>query len=192
MTRFIAASLFLLGLAACEARSPLMIESSHSAATLGEAAGGGCSARARSDWKSMKAEAAASGPTCEHAVVTLTVRAADGAPKLAWIGLARDIFGVADATDVPAMRTALADWIDQSRTSIRSTADLPAWDTTDGQSARAEFPFMPSEGLDAVSYEWLRQQKLDVFCFPQGRESLACATLQDGEMQPIGLQLFPG
>jgi hypothetical protein len=138
------------------------------------------------------AEAITSGPTCATAVATLVVRAGEGAPLYVWASPAQDIFGLKDAPDTTAMKVALKDWIDQGNSSIKTTADLPDWSTTEGQAKRAEFPFMPEEGMDAKTYEDLRKQKLDVFCFPQGGESLACAALQDGQMQSIGLQLFPG
>lgn len=137
-------------------------------------------------------EAVTSGPTCQTAVATLIVRAREGSPLFVWAGPTQQIFGLKDAQDTTAMTVSLKDWIDQANSSIKTTGDLPAWETTEGQPKRAEFPFMPDEGLDAKTYEDLRQQKLDVFCFPQGGESLACAMLKDGQMQSIGLQLFPG
>ena len=92
------------------------------------------------------------------------------------------------------MKAALADWIDQG-TELDTTATLPPWEETEGQPKRAEFPFMPVEGMDKAAYEQLRKDKLPTLCFPQGIESAQCLALRnDGvaTLEDIGLQLFPG
>ena len=116
--------------------------------------------------------------------------AADGFPIYAWSGAAQHIFGLADQPDTATMNKALADWMDSS--AIETTAALPPWDKTEGQPGRAEFPFMPAEWLDKATYEAMRTEKLHTHCFPQGMESLNCLVLRDGQVEEIGLQLFPG
>lgn len=137
-------------------------------------------------------EAATMGPACDAAVVTLVIRARDGSPVYTWAGATRDIFGLKDATDRATMKFALDEWIDQSNAMLKTSADLPPWEETEGQAKRTEFPFHPESWYDAAAWEQLRQQKLDLFCFPQGGESLDCAVLREGQMESVGLQQFPG
>jgi hypothetical protein len=137
-------------------------------------------------------EAQTTGSTCDFAVATLVIRASEGSPIFTWAGAARDIFGLKDAKNPTAMKAALLDWIDQSNAVFRTTADLPRWEETEGQPKRAEFPFMPAEWLARADWDALRAEERDVFCFPQGGESLNCAVLREGRMDSIGLQLFPG
>ncbi len=137
-------------------------------------------------------EATATGSTCENAVAVLVIRAREGSPIYTWSGAARDIFGLKEASGAASMKAALADWIDQTN-SMASTSDkLPPWEKTDGQPGREEFPFHPAADLDKAGWKALRQARLDVFCFPQGSESLNCAALREGRMEEIGLQQFPG
>lgn len=159
----------------------------------------GCNAHAEAPWieqetppRRYSAEATSLGKTCDNAVALVVIRAREGSPIYTWSGRARDIFGLKDASDAAGMKAGLADWIDQTNSTIRTTADLPSWEKTDGQAEREEFPFHPAAGLDKAGWDDLRKAKLDVFCFPQGAESLACAALRDGEMDDIGLQQFPG
>jgi hypothetical protein len=51
---------------------------------------------------------------------------------------------------------------------------------------------MPAEGIDKAYWDQLKADNLDTFCFVQGGESMKCAVLRDGQMEEIGLQLFPG
>jgi hypothetical protein len=122
----------------------------------------------------------------------LVIRAREGSPIFTWAGATQDIFGLKDAKDPAAMKAALLDWIDQSNGMLKTTADLPPWNETEGQPKRAEFPFHPEGWYDAAAWETLRKEKLEMFCFPQGGESLACAALRDGQMESVGLQQFPG
>lgn len=174
---------------------------SPAAPTAGDtpAAAAGCEAHVETTWidqetpiRRYTAEATATGSACENAVAVVVVRAREGSPIYTWSGPVRDIFGLKDATDAAAMTAALGDWIDQKNSTIHTTGDLPAWETTDGQPRREEFPFHPAAGLDKAAWDALRNAKLDVFCFPQGSESLNCAALRDGQMEEIGLQQFPG
>ena len=52
---------------------------------------------------------------------------------------------------------------------------------------------MPDEAFaDASAWDQLRKDKLDMFCFTQGSESMKCVALRDGQIELVGLQLFPG
>ncbi len=144
------------------------------------------------------AEASVIGPTCQQGVAVLVIRQREGTPIYTWSGLVDYLFGLKDAADPAAMKTALNDWIDQGNSAENTTATLPPWEETEGQAKRAEFPFMPAEGIDKATWDQLKKDKLEMFCFPQGMESQQCAVLRPGtdgaptSMEEIGLQLFPG
>jgi hypothetical protein len=89
------------------------------------------------------------------------------------------------------MTRALGEWLLQSHT-FRSTADLPPWKKGDEQPTSGEFPFYPEAGVDRDGYEQWRAQRLPVFCYVQGMESMSCVVLKDGQMTKIGVQTFPG
>ena len=197
----IAALLLSLALGACEPKEP--VASGTTPPTAPQAgttnAPSDCAVRVEKAWidqetplRRYTAEASVSGPTCQQGVAVLTIRAREGSPIFTWSGPTEYIFGLKDAQDIEAMRGALLDWVDQSSSSMPTTANLPPWEETEGQPKRAEFPFHPEAGYDAASWEALRKSKLDMFCFPQGGESLDCAALRDGQMETVGLQQFPG
>ena len=188
----------LLALAACQ---PQEAPANSSAEQAAPAEGGvtGCAAQAEAPWgpvgpgdqPSYRILAYANGSICEASVVTLAIVARDGSPVFTWASAARTVFGLADQSDATAMTQALSDWIDPAG-GARTTAGLPPWDETEGQALRAEFPFMPSEWIDAATYEALRAEAAPAYCFVQGMESETCLALRDGKIEEIGLQLFPG
>ncbi len=191
----------ILALAACQPAAPPSEQPAAAApaeTAVAEAPAAGCAATSErmwgpigpSDGPSYRIEAYTNGAICEAGVVTLTIRARDGFPIYAWAGAAQHLFGLADQPDTAAMKKALAEWMDSS--AIATSDALPPWDQTEGQPNRAEFPFMPAEWLDKATYEAMRAEKLHTYCFPQGMESLSCLVLRDGQVEEIGLQLFPG
>lgn len=195
----------VLALAACqpatapapEAAAKPPVDAAANADAPADDAAAGCNAKAETAWgppgpsdhPSYRIEAFTNGPICEASVVTLVIRARDGFPIYAWAGPTQYLFNLNEVTDPAAMPAALAEWLAPD---ARTTADLPAWETTDGQPQRAEFPLMPAAGMDKASYDALRAEKAPAYCFPQGMESLRCLALRDGEIEEIGLQLFPG
>jgi hypothetical protein len=205
MRSIIAFSLLALGVAACQpqtaSKSAQIATPSVAAPDAGAepSATTGCDAHVAANWidqetslRRYTAEATSLGSTCDNAVALIVVRAREGSPIYTWSGRVRDIFGLKDATDAATMKTALGEWIDQKNSSLPTTDKLPPWERTAGQSGRDEFPFHPATGLDKTGWDALRKAKLDMFCFPQGAESLNCAVLRDGQMEEIGLQQFPG
>ena len=55
-----------------------------------------------------------------------------------------------------------------------------------------EFPFYPEPYYDRSGYEVLRQSDVPLFCYVQGMESIACVALENGRMEKVGVQSFPG
>ncbi len=202
MRRVLIAAVLAPALGACQPAGLQISDVSDQAVTSAPAtadAPSGCNVHVEKIWieqesplRRYTSEASTLGPTCQQAVATLIVRAREGSPIFAWAAPTQHIFGLKDAGDPAAMKTALEMWIDQSSAMLKTSSDLPPWEETESQPQRAEFPFMPAEWFDAAGWEALRQERLDLFCFPQGGESLRCAALRDGQMEEIGLQLFPG
>lgn len=197
MRMHMAVAASLLALAACQPPADAPAKPAESAAgTEQTASTGGCDVQIEKPWLENTAEASVMGPTCEQGVALLVIRHA-GTPVFTWSGLTTFLFGLNEAKDPAAMRSALLDWIDQGE-KPDTTSSLPPWEETEGQPRRAEFPFMPAEWLNKDGYEQLKKSDLPMFCFPQGMESSQCAVLRPGEngmpasMEEIGLQLFPG
>lgn len=206
MTARLAFAASLLALAACQPPAPETAKPAEPAAPseAAAAATAGCNVNVEKAWIDQEtpvrryfAEASVIGPTCEQGVAVLTIRQREGTPLFVWSGLTSYLFGLNEAKDPATMKAALLDWIDQGETT-ETTLTLPPWEETEGQSKRAEFPFMPTEGADKAAWEQLRQAGLEMFCFPQGMESSQCLVLRPGEdgagasIEEIGLQLFPG
>lgn len=198
----------LLALAACQPSAPpaepAKPADTAAAPAADQAADAGCNVSHEIQWgpigptdqPAYNVKAWTHGSICEASVVTLAVFARDGYPFYTWSGEVQYLFGLKDAADAAAMKTALAEWLDQGPT-LETTATLPAWDETEGQPKRAEFPFMPAQGMDKAAYEQLKKDNLPKLCFPQGSESLQCLALRSGAdtgtaLEDIGLQLFPG
>ena len=159
----------------------------------------GCNVHIEKDWINQEtplrrytSEATSMGPTCDEAVATLAVRAREGSAIFVWSGITAHLFGLSEAKNASAMKTAMISWVDQSNSSMKTSDQFPVWEETDGQSKADEFPMHPEAWYDAQAWEAMRKEKLDVFCFPQGMESLNCAVLRDGQMETVGLQQFPG
>jgi hypothetical protein len=180
---------------ACQPKGLQISETAQPAPPMGSALV--CAAAAEKAWiqregASFVAQASVTGPTCQKGVALLVIRDAQQTPVFTWAGAVGDIFALKDVTNGLAMRAALLEWIDQSNSALANTGSLPPWEETEGQPKRAEFPFHPEAWYDAAAWEALRQEKLDLFCFPQGGESLDCAALRNGKMETVGVQQFPG
>lgn len=196
----------LLALAACQPTATEAPKKAEAAAPVETAAlETGCNVTVSKPWINQEtpirvytAEASVLGATCQQGVAVLVIRQREGTPIYTWAGQTDYIFGLKDAADPVAMKTALMEWIDQGADGPEKTGTLPAWEETDGQPKRTEFPFMPVEGTDKAQWEQLKKDNLEMFCFPQGVESSNCAVLRPGEdnvppsMEEIGIQLFPG
>ncbi len=201
----------VLALAACQPTGTEAPKTAEAAAPVETAAvetatvEAGCNMTVSKPWidqetpiRRYTAEASVLGTNCSQGVAVLVIRQREGTPLYSWVGQVDYLFGLRDATDPAAMKTALREWIDQGAAGPEKTGTLPVWEETEGQPKRAEFPFMPIEGTDKAQWEQLKKDNLEMFCFPQGMESSNCAALRPGEdgapasMEEIGIQLFPG
>jgi hypothetical protein len=179
-----------LGLAACSAKNqPASAPSATASASVG------CVGLARSVWDADAATkisftATADGPSCANAVATLAARGADGKVLFVDVAPSADLMTLHDKPSAEAMNAGLLEWIDP-KNAAKTTADLPVWPKGAPQPP-GEFPFYPEDAYDQVAYEALRKQALPVFCYVQGMESLSCLVLQDGGLNKVGVQAFPG
>jgi hypothetical protein len=157
----------------------------------------GCSASASRVWtpaggRSYRTEAFSNGGKCASAVVTIAVRGPDGTVLWADGAPGAHVMTFAGVKTRVEMVKALSDWLSQDHM-FKSSADLPPWGPNDEAPKSGEFPFYPEAGVDREGYEQIRAQKLPVFCYVQGMESLACLTVtREGQMEKVGVQLFPG
>ncbi len=165
--------------------------------TGGGVSAGACNATAHQPWRPLSGveftvEADARGPDCEHAVATLVIR--DVQRNVLWTEAAasEDIAPLAGARTRAAMESALADWINSSKSTMATSSALPDWpaDATGPQSG--EFPFYPEPGYDRDAYMALRQADAPLYCYVQGMESMACLALTGGALDKVGVQTFPG
>ena len=175
--RMIGAAVFALALSACTAQAD-------------------CDARSRSVWagshKGIVAEASAMGATCANAVVTLVLRDPTGKPLWVEGFVGANVMVFADVADKQAMTKALSEWIDQKGRTMVRTDNLPDWPKGAEGPQSGEFPFYPDTGIDREMYLKLRAQKLPIFCYVQGMESMGCVALDGESITKVGLQTFPG
>jgi hypothetical protein len=157
----------------------------------------GCQAAASTRWvptrgKPFLVEGFANGPTCAKAVVTLVVRAPEGTPLWADASPVSYLMTFVEVKTRVQMTSALKEWIDQGHT-FKSSADFPPWKKgAQAPESTGEFPFYPEAETDQEYYEQVRAEKLPVFCYVQGMESMSCLVLKDGGLTKIGVQTFPG
>jgi hypothetical protein len=137
------------------------------------------------------ASAHTSGQDCAGAVATIVVRNPGGGVLWTEAYPTAQVFGLSDAGDPEAMRAALAAWLPKGDAMLNNTAKLPDWAA--GQPGPSgEFPFMPEPDIDQTAYAAWKAKAVPLFCYPQGKESMACAALDAGRMDKLGVQLFPG
>lgn len=157
----------------------------------------GCQASASAPWRPLSGveftvEASSAGPDCEHAVATLVIR--DPSNRILWAEAypTEFVMTLTGAQDVGAMQTALAEWINSSNNTIATSSAFPEWPANAEAPVSGEFPFYPEPGWERDTYAALRTRDVPVFCFVQGMESMACLALEDGGLDKVGLQTFPG
>lgn len=156
-----------------------------------------CNARSRAGWAGsgtgVVAEAASQGQTCANAVVTLVLRDASGKPLWVDARIGAQVMPFAGIADRDAMARALSDWVDQRGSTMARTDKLPDWPQGADAPKAGEFPFYPESDVGRETYMKLRDERLPMFCYVQGMESMACVALAaDGQMTKVGVQSFPG
>lgn len=188
-------ALGVLALAACgQSEPPPPEETTTPAAYAGP---NNCAAQAEAVWirangADYKVDAATNGPSCAEATATLVVRGPENVALHTFTAPTQQIFGLRDATDPAAMQREITAWLDQTPDSLDTTAGVPEWRAAYMQPDVSEFPFYPEPGIDRASYLATRASRLPMYCYAQGRESLACVVLENGAVRKLGVQAFPG
>jgi hypothetical protein len=138
-------------------------------------------------------EAAAYGPVCDTAAVTLVLRDSDGAAIYTFAGSADKLLGFEAVTDQASLAVMLNDYaVEDSEGSMTSTNDLPEWKAGADYPIFGDFPFYIEGDLAREQYEALRSAAKPMYCHVQGRESLACLELDSPFANKIGVQALPG
>lgn len=184
-------ALMALGLAACG-------QTQQQEAAAPAPAVNNCPATAETVWVSAnggeyKVQAETAGADCASAEATLTVRGPEGQQLHQFKAPAQNILGLREAADQPAMAAAVTAWLSQTPDNYETTAGLPDWRAASLQpEITSEFRFYPETGATRDQYLAVRAARLPMFCYAQGRESLACLVLEGGAVRRFGIQQVPG
>ncbi len=150
---------------------------------ISSSANAACNATAARLWAGLKIEASSAGPNCSQAVVTISLRNGNGEALWTHSYIAQQLLNFSQINSSNTKAKALVSWI--SGGGFMKSADALKLD--------GEFPFTPSEGIDAATLAQYRKAKLPLFCYIQGMESGNClAKNKDGNLIELGLQSFPG
>ncbi|MBL8545870.1 MAG: hypothetical protein JNL81_05360 [Hyphomonadaceae bacterium] len=158
----------------------------------------GCDARGVATWNTpadpnASIEAITTGPDCARAVATLIIRNGSGEPIYSETHIPSQVMTLAQAGTPAAMQTALQEWVDPaSNTTMQASSALPEWPANADGPQSGEFPFYPAEGSTREIYNAVRGADAPMYCYVQGMESLNCLVLQDGALESVGVQSFPG
>ena len=163
-----------------------------------------CDVAQRETWQKsgalkLQVEAHAFGPHCRNPIVALAVFNAGGDAIWSTSRIAQHVALLGDehTNQGRDMKNALGEWLKNAfDTSPDTTADLPAWLKGADQPARPEgeeFGFFAGQDVDQTTYAAWRKDKLPIFCFVSGMESMACIIAdKSGDIHEIGGFTFPG
>ncbi len=156
-----------------------------------------CDAAADGEWAGAngsryRVEATTSGPTCRQSAALMIVRNAEGDVVWTDAAPAASLAGLNTPATRTPMQIALQEWIGLAGRG-QTTADLPPWPhPRQPPITPSGFEFDPEPWISRESYLALRDRSEPMFCYAQGLESLACLVEQDGRLEKIGVQAFPG
>ena len=155
-----------------------------------------CTAFASAPWVNgptprLKLEAFSDGPSCAKAVAVITIRNAAGSVLFSHSYIGEVLAPTSGVRTIVQMRAALNSWLQAGRDrSIH--ANLPNWVAGADEPVDTEFPFMPDETITRADYLAIKANRTPIVCYVQGMESLNCLVYRNGDMEPFGIQTFPG
>lgn len=156
-----------------------------------------CDTETTTEWRGtdnrvFRVTASTNGANCAQAVVLLVVR--DNSGYVVWTDAraTAHVMGLNEPTTRIEMTRALADWVGFPLQRLQTTAHLAPWAQTSGQPGESAFPFQPEAWINEEFYEQLAGEARPMFCYIQGRESIACLAEFQGQLEKIGVQSFPG
>ena len=139
----------------------------------------------------LRLEAISDGPNCAKAIAVITIRNAAGSVLFSQSYTADVLAPTSGVRTVVQMRAALNNWLKAGRDrSIH--AFLPNWVAGADKPVDIEFPFMPDETITREAYLAIKANRTPVLCYEQGLESQNCLVYRNGDMEPFGIQMFPG
>lgn len=182
--RLIAACAFALLLAACQPP-----------AQTADNEAGACTRTATKQiaWTGTEATdtvtARAEGPSCAQAVVTLTVRNANGDPLWTFASTYYDMTVGGRTDQAPAVSpeevdSFLAGWVDVT---LNHSGDLPAWAPDADTLSAANDGVSYFTELDRDMYEGLRARNLPQLCYAAAVEASQCLVMDPISQAPIML-----
>jgi hypothetical protein len=133
----------------------------------------------------------AEGPTCDQAIVSLTLRAADGTPLMTTSDIYLNIrFGGgrppdAEPTTPAQMDEFLTGWANVSEL---KSGTLPAW--APGASGPDGDGMSYSSDFGQEAYELMRARDATMLCYAAGMESSSCIVVDPATNTPIKLVTF--
>jgi hypothetical protein len=136
--------------------------------------------------------AATEGASCGQAAASISISDASGRALYHESFPASQVMTLAYAENMRAMQVALAEWIDPTASTMRTSSELPVWAEDAAQPVLGEFAFYPEMAFGRAAYAALRTRDVPLLCFVQGMESLACLALENGALTKVGVQTFPG
>ena len=139
----------------------------------------------------LRLEAFSDGARCASAITVFAVR--DGAGKILFSHsyTAEFVAPTSDVRTMAQMRVGLASWLGAGRDRTIH-ANLPNWIAGAAKPVDIEFPFIPDDTITRDDYLAIKANRTPVLCYAQGIESLNCLVYRNGDMEPFGVQLFPG
>lgn len=137
------------------------------------------------DWPNADApvevSALAHGPTCEHAVATLTIRDDAGAPL--WVHAATyydlSVGGVAPESPEPVAQPELAQFLASwTDVTLMNASQLPQWSAEAASLSESADTFTYATAYDRDSYEAMREQNLPLLCYAAAAEATHCLAIE--------------
>lgn len=144
---------------------------------------------------SYTVDASASGGSadCETASLSLVLYEAGGEAIYTFEAPSDQLLGFGEVSGASAMQAALESWAGGDWTGgLSTTADLPTWPEGTDWPEAGEFPFYVEDGIDQAAYERIRAAATLMYCHVQGRESMACLSVDESSVRKIGAQALPG
>ncbi len=195
--RLMVAAAAALALAAC-GQSAQQEEAAAPADPAAYSGPNNCAASAERVWirangADYKVDAATNGADCASAIATLHVRGPENVVLHEFSAPVRNLIGLREATDPAAMQAAVTEWLNQTPPLLETSGGLPDWREASMQpEIESEFRFYPETGTTRDQYMAVRTARAPMFCYAQGRESLACVVLESGAVRKFGMQQVPG
>lgn len=148
-----------------------------------------CYVRVSEPWKQAKgytAEAVAVGPSCQSAMIVLTIRGPKGNVRHTAVTSADKMAMYAEVASNDLMKKVLKIVLTSLPESLPTADNLPDWKD---KAKTPESGFKAADGVERAEYLAMRKEKRPLFCYKPKDGSLDCAVLdKDGRVMVVGTQ----